>query len=170
MQCCIFRTVGARRVFTFSLARVEWTMHGVKLCFSLADSHPSKELFLVWAEKLFSASKASHFFGLISRNLSAQQVSVTLKMFLTTQVAPPLVGQNWVLCFWKWKWKSKSILDGIVILNWWDTVTDYISGSHWNVGGNSLKIFSGTGGRNSKFCESSVAVLTLVPTQKLSFS
>lgn len=34
--------------------------------FSLADSCLSKDLFLVWAEKLFSTSKASHFLGLIS--------------------------------------------------------------------------------------------------------
>ena len=34
--------------------------------FSLADSRLSKDLFLAWAEKLFSASKASHFLGLIS--------------------------------------------------------------------------------------------------------
>lgn len=32
----------------------------------------------------------------------------------------------------------------MVILIWWDTVTDYISGSHQNVGGNNLKIDSGT--------------------------
>lgn len=47
--------------------------------------------------------------------------------------------------------KNKSILDGIVILIWWDIVTDYMSGSHQNFGGNNLRTYSGTRGGDSHF-------------------